>query len=161
MYFIKYQEREDEDSGSDTEEGVVEEDSDTLSTAETIPQYMIPIIRISEMYLIAAEVYSEMGTAEGDRLAWEKINTLRRARNVPDREYELQDAIFQEFRKEFIGEGQMFWYYKRRNAPTITRYYVTTVGDAESENIAMEETYYLFELPQDEMKERFQDELNS
>lgn len=158
MHFIKYQDRENEDDGT-TEEG--EEGADTLTTAATIPRYMIPIIRISEMYLIAAEVYSEMGTAEGDRLAWEKINTLRRARNVPDRNYELSDAIFQEYRKEFIGEGQMFWYYKRRNAPTITRYYKMTGGAIGSEVINMEESYYLFELPQEELKERSLDELES
>ena len=158
MHFIKYQDRENEDDSSseDTEEG-----TDTLTTAQTIPRYMIPVIRISEMYLIAAEVYSEMGTAEGDRLAWEKVNAVRRARNVKDRDYELPDAIFQEYRKEFIGEGQMFWYYKRKNSPTITRYYKMTDGSIGTEVMNMEESYYLFELPQEELKERSLDELKS
>lgn len=32
---------------------------------------------------------------------------------------EVDNEIYKEYRKEFLGEGQLFFYYKRRNYSTI------------------------------------------
>jgi hypothetical protein len=72
----------------------------------------IPLIRISEMYLIAAEV-APFG--EGSTY----FSTFRKARNLdlsaPTNPEALELEIVKEYRKEFYAEGQVFYTYKRRN----------------------------------------------
>ncbi|MBV7533021.1 RagB/SusD family nutrient uptake outer membrane protein [Chitinophaga sp. sic0106] len=73
----------------------------------------IPMIKLSEMYLIAAEA-----TYESDRTrSLQFINDLRRSRirNVSDWFYITRDNIFEEAIREFTGEGQLFFAYKRLN----------------------------------------------
>lgn len=79
---------------------------------------VFPLIRLSEMYYIAAECATEIG--EG--LSY--INQVREARNIPalaDADFSdsgaLTAAIQQEYRKEFMGEGQVFFYFKRKQTP--------------------------------------------
>lgn len=102
-----------------------------------------PLIRASEMWLIAAECT----TSKADALNY--LNTLRQHRgfdstndltedNTTDEQ--LQDVIGKEYRKEFIGEGQWFFYCKRKNAdlPDVTvpfskAYYVLPMPDQEKE----------------------------
>lgn len=76
-----------------------------------------PLIRQSEMYLIAAESAAEKNT----RINY--FNELRRHRGF-EKEHDLdinvvddmlQNEIAKEYRKEFIGEGQWFFYCKRMN----------------------------------------------
>ena len=73
----------------------------------------IPLIRLSELYLIAAE--SEPDIAEG--AVW--LNKFRSSRGVPDKiivsDTELMTALRLEYLKEFHGEGQIFYMYKRMN----------------------------------------------
>jgi starch-binding outer membrane protein, SusD/RagB family len=79
-----------------------------------------PLIRITEMYYIAAEC------AAGNNdltYATALLDTVRVHRNLPV--YGLVDLpsdslnteIRKEYQKEFLGEGQMFFYYKRKNLP--------------------------------------------
>lgn len=69
----------------------------------------MPLLRIAEMYYIAAEC--------GESAAY--LNIVRRARNISvdlDENLEgaaLQAEILKEYEKEFIGEGQIFYYHKR------------------------------------------------
>lgn len=78
-------------------------------------RYMQPLIRMSEMYYIAAE------TETDPTMALNYINTVRMNRGIPDlpASVDLNDEIMKEYRKEFWGEGQLFYYYKRTNAATI------------------------------------------
>ena len=85
----------------------------------------IPLLKISEMYLIAAETAPEI--TEAAKL----FNTLQYHRGLPDQEItadNLQNKILAEYAKEFIGEGQLFYAYKRlRNTVTpINQTAVTT-----------------------------------
>ena len=68
------------------------------------------------MYLIAAETAPEI--TEAAKL----FNTLQYHRGLPDQEItadNLQNKILAEYAKEFIGEGQLFYAYKRlRNSVT-------------------------------------------
>ena len=77
---------------------------------------MIPMIRISEAYLIAAEI----GPEEGERL--ELFNTFREHRGISERTSDINELTHDDLRhntlldrewiKEFIGEGQLFFWYK-------------------------------------------------
>ena len=70
---------------------------------------VIPIIRISEMYLILAETLPEQE-------AISIFQTFKTKRNMssPTTDVPITD-IEKEYRKEFLGEGQMFFFYKRLN----------------------------------------------
>lgn len=94
----------------------------------------IPLLKLSEMYLIAAE-------ASGDK-SW--LQTLRDHRgyvNYPlADDYDLTAEIEAEYRKEFIAEGQLFYYYKRLNygklpemSEPMAKHYVFPMPDNELE----------------------------
>jgi hypothetical protein len=81
---------------------------------------VLPMIRISEMYYIAAEC----ATANLDSLnATNFLDSIRVHRNVPKytvpalKPDSLNIEIRKEYQKEFLGEAQMFYYYKRKNLP--------------------------------------------
>lgn len=92
-------------------------DSDVgVGVQQTFSRQLIPMIRLSEMYLIAMET---MNYAEAQPL----FDTYRRDRNLQSKEllnneFMLQEIV-KEYRREFIGEGLMFYTYKRLNAPTM------------------------------------------
>lgn len=107
--------------------------------------YMMPLIRLSELYLIAAECETDSNQA----LSY--LNTLRNKRNCPDVEpasaEEFMECIAAEFRKETIGEGQMFYFYKRNamqsipngsslsgNMNMLLKNYVVPIPDSETDN---------------------------
>lgn len=75
----------------------------------------IPLIRMSEMYYIAAECEPNLAQAT------EYLETVRRHRGLASYPVsaataeDLQNEIEREYRKEFISEGQMFYYKKRLN----------------------------------------------
>jgi len=88
-------------------------DSKTITIATDFKQ--IPMLRISEMYLIAAETAP---FSDGQNY----FKTFRLSRNigqlpVPADPNQLQAEILKEYRKEFYAEGQAFFAYKRLNAP--------------------------------------------
>lgn len=107
--------------------------------------YFQPIIRISEMYYIAAECEPnpEAGLAH--------LNTVRNARNITGELTNaalLQDEIRKEYMKEFYGEGQLFYYYKRTNRPTIPN------GNTDAGTRTMTADQYRLPLPLDEQRVR-------
>jgi len=88
----------------------------------------MPIIRVSEMYYIAAECLKDTDPqAAVDYLNYVRLN--RAQTTVVPATYtaaQIQNEIFKEYRREFICEGQLFYYYKRVNSPTIA--YTTATG---------------------------------
>lgn len=73
----------------------------------------IPLLKLSEMYLIAAE-------ASGDISYLEQLRAHRGYANQPlSANAELQEELQKEYQKEFVAEGQLFYYYKRQNLTTI------------------------------------------
>lgn len=72
----------------------------------------IPLIRIGEIYLIAAET-----APLADGLTY--LSQFRAARNLdlpaPGTQQDLDLEIVKEYRKEFYAEGQAFYTYKRKN----------------------------------------------
>ncbi len=89
----------------------------------------MPIIRASEMYYIAAECLKASNPqASVDYLNYVRTNrgqtTVIASSSTPA---QIQNEIFKEYRREFICEGQLFYYYKRVNASTIA--YTNTIGN--------------------------------
>lgn len=74
---------------------------------------IIPLIRLPEMYYIACEACDQGEEAAG------YINTVRNKRGISkakdvacDTEEQRVTALNKEYRKEFYGEGQYFWFLK-------------------------------------------------
>ena len=74
----------------------------------------IPLFKLSELYLIAAEC------ADGEDAYW-YLNQLRNHRGLSSIEHtkDIESYIYQEYRREFLGEGQLFFYYKRKLYDTV------------------------------------------
>lgn len=84
---------------------------------------VLPVLRITEMYYIAAEC----ATALQDSLtATNLLDSVRVHRNLTKftqtalRRDSLVIEIGKEYQKEFLSEGQVFYYFKRRNLPFST-----------------------------------------
>lgn len=107
--------------------------------ADLVNLQLIPLLRTSELYLIAMECSKDLN----------EVNQLYRTymldRNVLiDGDHfsslmEVQPEIIDEYRREFIGEGLMFYVYKRTNAPKML-----WLRDA------MQEELYILPLPDTE-----------
>lgn len=83
-----------------------------------VKQRVIPVIRLSEMYYIAAEAAPTI--EEGLPF----LNVVRTNRLLPELTSVSSQAAFDleiqfEYRKEFYAEGQLWFYYKRKNTVTI------------------------------------------
>ena len=96
----------------------------------------IPLIRLSELYYIAAECSANQGLAY--------LNTLRAHRGLAamTEVTDLQAEIAKEYSKEFMCEGQMFYYYKRLGLKRIGVYRTVAIEPEE---------VYVIPLPDDEL----------
>lgn len=86
---------------------------DVSSSGDSWYQNKMPLIRISEMLLIMAEANNRL---HGSGL--DEINELRAARNLGPLQAEtssFEDLLVKEYRKEFLGEGVLFFLLKRLN----------------------------------------------
>lgn len=81
----------------------------------SIQNTMIPMIRLGEMFLIAAESQSD-NLANGVQY----VNALRRNRGVANLQTLTPDLLKYEYIRELYGEGQLFYLYKRLNSDIIT-----------------------------------------
>lgn len=75
---------------------------------------MIPMIRLGEMYLIAAESRSE---DIGAGVVY--VNTLRSNRGVSNLQALTAETLQYEYIRELYGEGQLFFMYKRMFTPVL------------------------------------------
>lgn len=88
------------------------------------PIYQLPLIRLSEMYFIAAE---GSGASAGKPF----MDDFFTARNIPAQNYAtdaaLQTDVVKEYWREFWGEGQSFYALKRTASPAnVMEYWNTT-----------------------------------
>lgn len=109
---------------------------------------MMPLMRMGEILLMAAECSN---TVDEGKVY---LNWLRTARFCvdlnPTTMTQLKDFITNEFRKEVIGEGQMFFYYKR-NAMTVIPNHAWTV---QSQTKTVSLSNYVVPLPVSEVSIR-------
>ena len=113
--------------------------------------YMVPLIRVSELYLIAAECVGVRERQVG--IALEKyLNPLRKARKCislnTESPTDLNTAIRNEYIREFIGEGQTFYYFKRNRLESIPD------GSQPAETLTMQLRNYVVPLPDSETSQR-------
>jgi len=114
---------------------------------------IVPLIRISEMLLIAAEAQVNTDLQASKDL----LDDLKTRRQVELTDYAqvatdngiteakvVLNEIHKEFRKETYAEGQTFFMYKRLNLLEIP------AGNDLQENVTMETDNYILPLPQDE-----------
>lgn len=102
----------------------------------------MPMIKLSEMYLIIAEC----SFAKEPEKSLEAINTLRdhRIRNNAHWSYLTRDYILQEMSREYLGEGQLWYAYKRNNLKIPTG---SINGDVEPSN-----SVFVFPMPMKEIE---------
>ena len=94
------------------------------SAAEDValyPKQAVTLLKLGEAYLIAAEAAIE-AVSPGEGLSiLQQLQTARQGGifNSADPE-ELKAEILLEYRRETLGDGQLFYAYKRRNAERLT-----------------------------------------
>ncbi|QQS95712.1 RagB/SusD family nutrient uptake outer membrane protein [Sphingobacterium spiritivorum] len=102
------------------------------------------LLRLSELYYIAAECETDPAQA----IVF--LNTVRINRGLPDLKAgaNVTAELFKEYRKEFWGEGQTFFYFKRRALTGIPS------GSADGFTIKMNAVKYVVPLPLAEIQNR-------
>ena len=88
-------------------------------------RFQVPMFKLSEMYFIAAE------TAATPAASVALLNTVRPYRGLTALATTLNAGqvtleIAKEYKKDFIGEGQLFYYYKRTNTASVNNGSTTT-----------------------------------
>lgn len=109
----------------------------------------MPLIKLPEVYYTACECLLREGGEKNKNQAITYLNTIRNHRNIPIdlnlsytlTEDEVWNELVKEMKKEYIGEGQMFYYYKRIGAISIP------YGPA----VAYDDNVYVLPLPQKEL----------
>lgn len=108
----------------------------------SIQNTMIPMVRLGEMFLIAAESQS------GDLKAGvQYVNALRRNRGVASLTTLTPDLLKYEYIRELYGEGQLFFLYKRLNSDIIT-------SATSSKNPKASDLIFVVPLPDTETENR-------
>lgn len=116
----------------------------------------IPLIRLSEMYYIMAEVTTGSESAS-------YYNAVRNARGISttnnvssfDDEATKISALQQEYCKDFFGEGQYFFFLKRHQVSTLNIWFKNIMN-----NFPMLESYYEFEIPDAEREYGYVPDVN-
>ncbi len=127
------------------------DDVDTKTKISKGYRYIMPVIRVSEVYLIAAECCPD---AQEGRNYLNAVRTARNIKNITD-EVDLITSIEREYKREFVGEGQLFWLYKRKGKTEIAS------GENQDKVVSVEERFYLFDLPQAERDYRKENALGN
>lgn len=128
--------------------------TDNGATAAVDFRDMLPLIKISEMYYIMAEYYLSQ---ENEDKALEIINFVRSKRGLTtpltkdqiENEFWMTvfDELTKEYMREFIGEGQLFYFFKRYNLENPLYIY-----GYDNENNEFSDARYLLPYPKDELE---------
>ena len=110
--------------------------------SNSVCEDMLPMLRLSEMYYIRAEYYNSIGQP---LLAAAELDVVREGRNCSVGKYApiiadnpdgwFAEEIVKEAYREFVGEGQLFFYYKRLGIDPLYTYnanFVFPLPDSES-----------------------------
>lgn len=111
----------------------------TTGSVNMTKRQVIPIIRLSEIYLIAIETTSSLG--EANKL-WKEYKLSHNVLVTTDPFMSLNDVkqrVIDEYRREFYGEGLMFYTYKRNN-----------IANMKWRDKSVNELDYIIPLPQSE-----------
>jgi len=91
---------------------------------------IMPLIRKTEFYYIAAEALARVGGEDNLKTAVDYLNTVRNWRGIshtdklPDdlSAEDILEEVEKEWLREFVCEGQMFYYYKRLGVASVEGY---------------------------------------
>jgi hypothetical protein len=86
---------------------------------ELTKRQVIPILRLSEMYLIVMETTNDLTEAN---TLWSRYLLSHNVLQTGDAFTSLEvvrSEVINEYRREFFGEGHMFYTYKRLNSPNM------------------------------------------
>ncbi|WP_439183866.1 RagB/SusD family nutrient uptake outer membrane protein [Carboxylicivirga taeanensis] len=102
----------------------------------------VPLLKLAEMYFIAAEGWWHVDKSK----SMTYINELRDSRIVNNSHwnYITEDDLLAEMRREFIGEGQLFFIYKRLNHAILRE---TADGNVPASN-----EIFVFPMPESEIE---------
>lgn len=103
------------------------------------PKNVVPLLRFSEMYYIAAEAAPTIGESASlinEVLIHRGLKALNNINNKAD----LEQVLTKEYQKEFYSEGQLFYYYKRNKFTTIP-----------GSTIPANSKVYVLPVPEDEL----------
>lgn len=103
------------------------------------PKNVIPVMRISEMFYIAAECSPNLNESASFVNQVLDNRGLDPLTGVNDKAA-LQNALTKEYQKEFFSEGQLFYYYKRNRFATIP-----------GSSVVANEKVYVLPVPEDEL----------
>lgn len=108
----------------------------TVMPAKYNSEEKMPMIHLSELYYIAAECSGSNGL--------DYLNALRAHRGLANLVVadDLQNEIYKEYCKEFLCEGQMFYYYKRLGLTSIGVFRTVAIDP---------ESVYVLPLPNNEL----------
>ncbi len=111
---------------------------------------MMPLIRMAEIILMAAECSNTLDEGKA------YLNMLRTSKFCvdlnPTTTTQLKEYITNEFRKETIGEGQMFFYYKRNAMTTVPNHVWAGTPPVPTKTISL--ASYVVPLPVSEVSVR-------
>lgn len=110
------------------------------NTASFFPK--VPLIKLSEMYLIAAEGWMN----DNPTKAAELLQQFKQSRTTKNIALETVDVntIVKEYRKEFLFEGQLFFLYKRLNH--------TILGNTLGEDMDASSQVFVIPIPKEEIE---------
>jgi hypothetical protein len=120
-------------------------DSSVQADGTELYRYMIPLVRLSEVYLLAAE---GAPTREEALSYINEIRNHRACRDIVDENQDLQELITKEFAREVIGEGQLYFYYKRHGMEEV--YSGTSIEGLKQ----ISPSNYIIQLPKSEKDKR-------
>lgn len=103
------------------------------------PKNVVPVLRISEIYYIAAECSPDINESAdllNEVLSHRGLDPLTDITSKAA----LQQALTKEYQKEFFSEGQLFYYYKRNRFSKIP-----------GSNVSANSKVYVLPVPEDEL----------
>lgn len=108
-----------------------------ISNKNALYRKLQPLIRIAELYYISAECETDNNNAAT------LLNTVRFNRGLPPLTFngDKQEQIRKEYQKEFWGEGQLFFYFKRMQQTSISS------GALANNQVVMGPVQYVVPLP--------------
>lgn len=113
------------------------------SSTDSLYNQLIPMMRVSEAFYIAAECEGEEDEESG--MKW--LNKVRNARLLQDYPaYYYEYTLEQEYIREFLGEGQLFFFYKRKNYNEVYDAYDPRAM------VTIQPSNYVLMIPEDESK---------
>lgn len=102
----------------------------------------MPMIRLSEMYLIAAEGWMK----DDPEHAADLLQTLKQARTklLVNKQTVTEEVVLSEVRREFVGEGQLFYAYKRLNHDIM--------GNTSEDGVKASNSVFVLPIPEEEIE---------